>query len=130
MEIDKQSGWLTPVTQLVSPNRDERPDSEDICGIVIHNISLPPGEFGGPWIADLFLNRLDASAHPYFAEIAGLRVSSHLLIRRDGEIQQFVPFQKRAWHAGMAAKVVMILLSALNWKAMIFPRSVTSNISN
>lgn len=102
MEIDKQSGWLTPVTQLVSPNRDERPDSEDICGIVIHNISLPPGEFGGPWIADLFLNRLDASAHPYFAEIAGLRVSSHLLIRRDGEIQQFVPFQKRAWHAGQS----------------------------
>ncbi|MDT8311801.1 MAG: 1,6-anhydro-N-acetylmuramyl-L-alanine amidase AmpD [Methylophaga sp.] len=102
MKIDKKSGWLTSVTQLVSVNFDERPDAEDICGIVIHNISLPPGEFGGPWIADLFLNRLDADAHPYFAEIAGLKVSSHLLIRRDGEIQQFVPFTKRAWHAGQS----------------------------
>ncbi|MDX1574205.1 MAG: 1,6-anhydro-N-acetylmuramyl-L-alanine amidase AmpD [Methylophaga sp.] len=102
MEIEKQSGWLVPVTQLVSPNYDERPDVDDICGIIIHNISLPPGEFGGPWIADLFLNRLDVNAHPYFAEIAGLKVSSHLLIRRDGEVQQFVPFTKRAWHAGQS----------------------------
>ncbi|MEX0615143.1 MAG: 1,6-anhydro-N-acetylmuramyl-L-alanine amidase AmpD, partial [Methylophaga sp.] len=75
MEIDKQSGWLTPVTKLASPNFDERPEADDICGIVIHNISLPPGEFGGSWIADLFLNRLDVNAHPYFAEIAGLTVS-------------------------------------------------------
>lgn len=102
MEIDKRSGWLTPVTKLVSPNFDERPDTDDICGIVIHNISLPPSRFGGPWIADLFLNRLDVNAHPYFAEIAGLTVSSHLLIRRDGEVQQFVPFTKRAWHAGQS----------------------------
>ncbi len=102
MEIDKRSGWLTPVTKLVSPNFDERPDKDDICGIVIHNISLPPSSFGGPWIADLFLNRLDINAHPYFAEIANLTVSSHLLIRRDGEIQQFVPFTKRAWHAGQS----------------------------
>lgn len=103
MEIDKKSGWLTPVTKLASPNFDERPDSDDICGIVIHNISLPPGEFGGSWITDLFLNRLDVNAHPYFAEIAGLKVSSHLLIRRDGEVQQFVPFTSRAWHAGQSS---------------------------
>lgn len=102
MKIDKQSGWLSPVTKLVSPNYDQRPDAEDICGIIIHNISLPPGEYGGHWIADLFLNRLDSDAHPYFAEIAGLKVSSHLLIRRDGEIQQFVPFNMRAWHAGQS----------------------------
>ncbi len=102
MEIDKKNGWLTPVTKLASPNFDERPDVDDICGIVIHNISLPPSQFGGPWIADLFLNRLDIDAHPYFAEIANLTVSSHLLIRRDGEIQQFVPFTKRAWHAGQS----------------------------
>lgn len=102
MKIDKQSGWLTSVPRLASVNCDQRPDADDISGIVIHNISLPPGEFGGPWIADLFLNRLDANAHPYFAEIADLRVSSHLLIRRDGEIQQFVPFTKRAWHAGQS----------------------------
>lgn len=103
MEIDKQSGWLTPVTKLASPNFDQRPDADDICGIIIHNISLPPGEFGGTWIADLFLNRLDANAHPYFSEIAGLKVSSHLLIRRDSEVQQFVPFTSRAWHAGQSS---------------------------
>ncbi len=102
MNIDKTSGCLTTASQLTSPNCDERPDPEDISGIVIHNISLPPGQFGGPWIADLFLNRLDINAHPYFAEIAGLKVSSHLLIRRDGEIQQFVPFHQRAWHAGQS----------------------------
>jgi len=67
---------------------------------VIHNISLPPGDFGGPWIEDLFLNRLDPAAHPYFADIAALRVSAHLLIRRDGELIQFVDLRRRAWHAG------------------------------
>ena len=67
---------------------------------MIHNISLPPDEFGGPWIEDLFLNRLDPNAHPYFAGIAGLTVSAHLLIRRDGELVQFVPLDRRAWHAG------------------------------
>ncbi len=102
MNIDRQSGWLDTAEILVSPNQDDRPDETDICGIVIHNISLPPGQFGGDWIADLFLNRLDPGAHPYFAEIADLRVSAHLLIRRDGELQQFVPFHKRAWHAGVS----------------------------
>ncbi len=67
---------------------------------MIHNISLPPGEFGGPWIEQLFLNRLDPTAHPYFARIAHLRVSAHLLIRREGALVQFVPLSLRAWHAG------------------------------
>lgn len=102
MIIDRQSGWLDKAEILPSPNYDDRQDENDISGIVIHNISLPPGQFGGGWIADLFLNRLDPNAHPYFAEIAHLKVSAHLLIRRDGKIQQFVPFHKRAWHAGVS----------------------------
>jgi AmpD protein len=71
--------------------------------LVIHNISLPPGEFGGPWIEHLFLNRLDPSIHPYFQEIQHLKVSSHLLILRDGELIQYVPLNKRAWHAGKSS---------------------------
>jgi N-acetyl-anhydromuramoyl-L-alanine amidase len=70
--------------------------------IVVHAISLPPDEFGGPWIEDLFLNRLDPRAHPYFAGLEGLRVSAHVLIRRDGSTLQFVPFGRRAWHAGQS----------------------------
>jgi AmpD protein len=70
--------------------------------LVVHNISLPPGEFGGPGIIDLFTNRLDPSAHPYYREIEGLRVSAHFLIRRDGELIQFVPCNRRAWHAGQS----------------------------
>lgn len=68
--------------------------------VVIHGISLPPGEFGGPWIDALFTNTLNPDLHPYFAEIAGLTVSAHLLVRRDGEVVQYVPFDRRAWHAG------------------------------
>jgi N-acetyl-anhydromuramoyl-L-alanine amidase len=83
-----------------SPHDDERPEGEAISLVVIHNISLPPGEFGGPYIDDLFLGRLDADAHPFFKEIEGLRVSSHFLIRRDGELVQYVPTELRAWHAG------------------------------
>jgi AmpD protein len=86
--------------QLRSPNCDERPQGEKISLIVIHSISLPPGEFGGPWIDDLFLGTLDSEAHPYFKEIAGLEVSSHFLIRRDGSLVQYVPCELRAWHAG------------------------------
>jgi len=71
--------------------------------LVIHNISLPPGVFGGDAIVDLFTNQLDPAAHPFFAEIAGLRVSAHLLIRRDGEAIQFVAFDERAWHAGVSS---------------------------
>ena len=86
-----------------SPHFDERPPGERIALIVIHNISLPPGEFGGRYIDDLFLGRLDPRAHPYFREIAALRVSSHFLIRRDGEVVQFVAPEKRAWHAGQSS---------------------------
>jgi AmpD protein len=92
--------WLSGARRSDSPNWDQRPPSTAIDLLVIHGISLPPGHYGGPWIEDLFLNRLDPTRHPYFAEIAGLRVSAHLLIRRDGELIQFVPLQGRAWHAG------------------------------
>lgn len=103
MHIDKQTGLIAGIKYHRSPNQDERPDCNDITGIVIHNISLPPGEFGGGWIDDLFLNKLDPTAHPYFQEIAGLQVSAHLLIRRDGEVIQYVPFHQRAWHAGISS---------------------------
>jgi len=103
MDIDLQQNLLKQAILHLSPNQDDRPDPEDISGIVIHNISLPPGEFGGGWVNDLFLNQLDPTAHPYFENIAALRVSSHLLIRRDGELIQYVPFNKRAWHAGVSS---------------------------
>ncbi len=83
-----------------SPNRDARPDAAEPGLIVVHGISLPPGRFGGNEIEALFTNTLDWDAHPYFNEIRGLEVSSHLLIRRDGSVLQFVPFTERAWHAG------------------------------
>src|SRR5437764_4259930 len=85
---------------IESPNCDERPPRTPITLAVIHGISLPPGEFGGPGIVELFTNRLDANAHPYYASIANLRVSAHFVIRRDGELLQFVSCDKRAWHAG------------------------------
>jgi AmpD protein len=92
--------WLRPARHCPSPNCNPRPTPSAIRLIVIHGISLPPGEFGGPWIDELFTNTLQPERHPYFAEIAGLTVSSHLLIRRDGEVVQYVPFDLRAWHAG------------------------------
>lgn len=92
--------WLRSVRHCPSPNCNHRPDATNIRLIVIHGISLPPGEFGGPWIDAFFTNTLDVSRHSYFTEIAHLTVSSHLLIRRDGEIVQYVPFDLRAWHAG------------------------------
>ncbi len=95
-------GILSSATQRNSPNQDERPEWTAIDLLVIHNISLPPGEFGGPGIDDLFQNQLDPDAHPYFAGIATHRVSSHLLIRRDGELLQYVPLHRRAWHAGVS----------------------------
>lgn len=88
---------------IASPNCDARPADALIELIVVHNISLPPGEFGGPGIIDLFLNRLSAEAHPYYAGIAQMRVSAHFLIRRDGELVQFVPCALRAWHAGVSS---------------------------
>ena len=94
--------WLQNVERIASPNCSERPADEAVTLLVIHNISLPPGEFGGPWITRLFTNTLPPEAHPYFAEIAHLRVSAHVLIRRDGHCIQYVPFNKKAWHAGQS----------------------------
>lgn len=98
-----QGGWLAGVRHTPSPHHDSRPDDEAPSLLVIHNISLPPGEFGGPWIDALFTGTLDPDAHPFFAGIARLRVSAHCLIRRDGEVVQYVPFDKRAWHAGVSS---------------------------
>ncbi len=97
-----KNGLLAPARIVKSPNYDDRGDEDDISLIVIHNISLPPNEFGGKGIEQLFTNTLDKTKHPFYEEIHELRVSSHLLIRRDGEIVQFVPFHKRAWHAGVS----------------------------
>ena len=96
----QNDGWIAGIRHVASPNADARPAKAAIDLLVIHNISLPPGEFGGPYIEQLFCNLLDPAAHPYFAEIAHLKVSSHLLIRRDGEVIQFVSLNQRAWHAG------------------------------
>ena len=102
MKVDRNSGLLSGARQVPSPNCDERPAGAVLDLIVIHGISLPPGEYGGPWIDALFTNALDPDAHPYFAGIYQLKVSSHLLIRRDGEVVQYVPFHRRAWHAGVS----------------------------
>jgi len=95
--------WLDAAARVPSPNCSERPVQGDISLLVIHNISLPPGEFGGPHIDELFCNKLEAVKHPYFAEICALRVSAHVLIRRDGALVQYVPFDKKAWHAGKSS---------------------------
>lgn len=97
--IDEQ-GYLGEVQQCESPNQDARPAECDLELVVVHGISLPPGEFGGPHVERLFCNALDWNEHPYFQSIRGLRVSAHVLIRRDGSLVQFVPFSRRAWHAG------------------------------
>lgn len=96
-------GWLAGVRHVLSPNQGERPGSAQVSLIVIHNISLPPDEFGGGWVEDFFANRLDPAAHPYFATIAGLQVSSHFYVRRSGRIIQFVGCDRRAWHAGQSS---------------------------
>ncbi len=98
--VNPETGLIDPARQCPSPNRDDRPEGSFPDLIVIHGISLPPGQFGGGEIEAFFLNELDWGAHPYFGEICGLEVSAHLLIRRDGELIQFVPFNERAWHAG------------------------------
>jgi AmpD protein len=97
------AGYATTARQIRSPNRDARPEGTAIDLVVVHGISLPPGHFGGDAIARFFTNRLDPHAHPYFASIAGLRVSAHFLIRRDGELLQFVGCHERAWHAGVSS---------------------------
>ena len=93
-------GLAAGARQVASPNCDERPAGVQVTLLVVHSISLPPGQYGGDAIERLFTNRLDPAAHPYFAQLAGLRVSAHFLVRRDGELVQFVPVQRRAWHAG------------------------------
>lgn len=102
LEIDSD-GWLETVERVPSPNFDSRPEGERIRLIVVHGISLPPGEYGGPFIRDFFRNRLDAGAHEYFVGICEMRVSAHCLIERSGRIVQFVSFADRAWHAGQSA---------------------------
>jgi AmpD protein len=100
--IDEQ-GWYPRARRVPSPHFDDRPDEEDVSLLVVHNISLPPGQFGGGYIEDFFLGKLDVAIHPFFHVIKDLRVSAHCLIRRDGEVVQFVPFHARAWHAGMSS---------------------------
>jgi AmpD protein len=99
MRLDA-AGWIDEADIIASPNCDARPPGCRIELAVVHAISLPPGQFGGGFIQDLFLNRLDPAAHPYFADIVALRVSAHFLIRRDGRLIQFVSCLRRAWHAG------------------------------
>lgn len=96
-------GWCSEARRIVSPNFDARPADASITLLVIHNISLPPAQFGGPFIADLFCNQLDCDAHPYFDQLRALRVSAHFLIRRDGAVLQFVSARDRAWHAGVSS---------------------------
>lgn len=102
MKIDPRSGLLDCARQLPSPNCDSRPAACEIDLLVIHNISLPPGRFGGDAIDRFFTNCLEADADPYFAGICDMKVSAHVLIRRSGEIVQYVPFTQRAWHAGVS----------------------------
>ena len=103
LALHPDDGVLAGARQVSSPNCDSRPEGVQPDLIVIHGISLPPGRFGGPYIDQLFTNTLRADAHPYFAEIAGMKVSAHLLIRRTGEVVQYVPFHMRAWHAGKSS---------------------------
>ena len=95
-------GWLTTAARYPSPNFNQRPVAQAINLLVIHNISLPPGEFGSGYVKSFFTNQLDPAIHPYFETISNLKVSSHLFIERTGSITQFVPFGQRAWHAGVS----------------------------
>jgi N-acetyl-anhydromuramoyl-L-alanine amidase len=97
------NGWLSGVRKIASRNYDSRPPGTAIDLLVIHNISLPPDQFGGPDIVNFFTNQLDTDAHPYFAQLKGVKVSSHFLIHRNGEIVQLVPCRARAWHAGVSS---------------------------
>jgi AmpD protein len=102
MKINKKTGLLDDCIQCHSPNKDARPTNTNIDLIVVHSISLPPGQYGGNKIEQFFLNTLNKNDHPYFVEIYDMQVSSHLLIKRNGTIVQFVPFHERAWHAGQS----------------------------
>lgn len=98
-----QDGWCPQARQMLSPNHNDRPEGQPVELLVIHNISLPPGQFGGPYITDMFLNRLDCDQHPFFDQLRKLKVSSHFFIKRTGELIQFVPTEKRAWHTGASS---------------------------
>ena len=100
MKLERRKDWLQGVRRVCSPNCDERPPGCAIDLLVVHSISLPPGDFGGPHIDALFTNQLNPDAHPYFRSLQGLQVSAHVLIARDGGLTQYVPLQLRAWHAG------------------------------
>ena len=100
MQIDPRTHIIEQAIYLPSPNMDDRPEGADVDLLVIHSISLPPGEYGGNHVEELFTNSLPAETHPYFNQIHQLRVSAHVLIKRNGSMVQFVPFNKRAWHAG------------------------------
>jgi len=102
LKVELATGLLAGVRQVLSPHFDSRPSGCVPELIIVHGISLPPGEFGGPWIDRLFTGSLPPDAHPYFRTIAGGRVSAHGVIRRDGQIAQYVPFGERAWHAGVS----------------------------
>lgn len=102
MKLDPGTGLVDRARYVPSPNCDDRPAGQDVEVLVVHCISLPPGRYGGSGIEELFCNRLDPAAHPYFREICGLRVSAHFLLRRDGGLVQFVPVHRRAWHAGVS----------------------------
>jgi len=132
MQIDPATGWLDAARRALSPNRDDRPVGVVVDLIVIHGISLPPGEFGGPWIDALFANTLDPAAHPYFQNLTGLRVSAHLLIRRDGDWSSMFPFRiglgTPANRFTRVAAAVMISASASNWKALIISLTTSGNI--
>lgn len=97
-----QNGWHTSAQRVLSPNFGPRPAGADIDLLVLHSISLPPGQYGGPYIEALFTNTLDHEAHPYFVQLQGLEVSAHFVIRRDGALLQFVSCDERAWHAGVS----------------------------
>ena len=101
-EIDLNTHLLKNVSYVASPNHDERPNHINPELIVVHGISLPPQQFGGPGVVQLFTNQLNPLEHPYYAQIHQLKVSAHVFIRRDGQVIQFVPFHLRAWHAGLS----------------------------
>jgi AmpD protein len=101
--VDSATGWLEGIRRVESPNSDERPPDATLDLIVVHGISLPPGRFGEGWIDRFFLNELPAAADPYFATIAEIKVSAHVLVARDGTLTQYVSFNRRAWHAGRSS---------------------------
>ena len=129
-----RNGWVSGLRKISSPNCDARPGGVVIDLLVIHNISLPPDEFGGKAITEFFTNTLDTTAHPYYEQIKGVKVSAHFLIRRDGQIIQFVPCTKRAWHAGVSAwhggnaLPAMIFHWEWRWKGATVRHLVISNM--